>query len=395
MNNLPHVSYNSLKGNIKSSFIVLFLYSFFIFLRLNNFEYKPSYFINAGEIFCDTKRIPKNLVVVKKSGYDGQFYYRFSLNPFTSKLTEFGITLDAPPYRHQRIVYPFLVWLLSFGGNFELVPAVMIIVNLFFIFGFSFMVAEYLKFLGYSWIEVVLFSLQPGFILSLSRNLTEIVGSFFLVSFFVFFKKNKFFLAKVFLILGLLSKETLLVVPVVGILISIYFYFRKKINKNYFLAVVRVFIISSIVWFLWQIILFFNWGKFSFYYGRDNFGMPFSGIYTYLTNLSIFKDTYFLGFALILVFVFFVSLGVIFSFRFVKKNFVDSLIKFVWVGYLLELIFASHKLWDNVNPLRVFLEFFILSFMILYITRNKFRISFNIIYIFMWLGIFYIRIKML
>ena len=38
-------------------------------------------------------------------GYDGQFFYRLALRPWTQTRTEFGITFDEPAYRQQRLVY--------------------------------------------------------------------------------------------------------------------------------------------------------------------------------------------------------------------------------------------------------------------------------------------------
>lgn len=171
------------------SFIILFFYLIFVFLRLKTFDFNPSYFINAGRVFCDISLVPRNLVVVKKSGYDGQFYYRFSLNPFTSKKTEFGITLDAPPYRHQRIIYPILVWLFSVFGRYKLVPLMMIIVNLLFLFLIAYVSLKLFDKNLYS----VTLSMLPGFVLSLSRNLLEIVSSFFVILFLYFFKKRNIF----------------------------------------------------------------------------------------------------------------------------------------------------------------------------------------------------------
>ena len=61
--------------------------------------------------------VPKNLTVTRGNvGHDGQFYYRFALNPFTSKITEYGVTLDAPAYRQQRILYPAVTWALALGN---------------------------------------------------------------------------------------------------------------------------------------------------------------------------------------------------------------------------------------------------------------------------------------
>jgi hypothetical protein len=56
-------------------------------------------------------------------GFDGQFYYALARNPW-QRHDEF---LDFPAYRHSRIVYPALAWLLSGGdpeGLLWLLPAI-------------------------------------------------------------------------------------------------------------------------------------------------------------------------------------------------------------------------------------------------------------------------------
>jgi hypothetical protein len=46
-------------------------------------------------------------------GFDGQFYYTLARDPWRPH----GAILDFPAYRHARILYPALAWLLSGGGN--------------------------------------------------------------------------------------------------------------------------------------------------------------------------------------------------------------------------------------------------------------------------------------
>src|SRR3954447_9864368 len=66
-----------------------------------------SRFVSAGDQYCDPTATPEALFVAKNSsGYDGQFYYRLSLAPFSHRAIERGIRFDSPPYRSQRIIYP-------------------------------------------------------------------------------------------------------------------------------------------------------------------------------------------------------------------------------------------------------------------------------------------------
>jgi hypothetical protein len=75
-----------------------------------------SLFVCAGDGLCDRSKAPSNLIVSHGMGYDGQYCYRLALSPFTQEQTAFGIKLDAPPYRQQRIFYPLLAYILDFGN---------------------------------------------------------------------------------------------------------------------------------------------------------------------------------------------------------------------------------------------------------------------------------------
>src|ERR1019366_1157154 len=123
--------------------------------------------------------VPADLTVIPNiGGYDGITFYRFALDPFTASRTEFGITLDTPPYRNQRIAYPFIVWLLSLG-HARWVPALLVIVNIAAAAAMAAFGGAFARRLGYHALWGVIVPLYPGFLLTLSRDLAEIVASMF------------------------------------------------------------------------------------------------------------------------------------------------------------------------------------------------------------------------
>jgi len=48
-------------------------------------------------------------------GYDGQFFYRMSISPFSRADRVVGVEFDSPPLRAARIGFPALVWTTSLG----------------------------------------------------------------------------------------------------------------------------------------------------------------------------------------------------------------------------------------------------------------------------------------
>ena len=85
--------------------IVAVAYAAYLAARPGNLASDPARFVFAGDEFCDPARVPSNLPVgIDSAGHDGQFYYRLALDPFSAEPTAFGIRLDNPPYRQQRIL---------------------------------------------------------------------------------------------------------------------------------------------------------------------------------------------------------------------------------------------------------------------------------------------------
>jgi hypothetical protein len=62
-----------------------------------------------------------------KGGFDGQFYYILARDPWHALSAEY---VDMPAYRHCRILYPVLAWLLSGGGDPVLLLSALPAVNL-------------------------------------------------------------------------------------------------------------------------------------------------------------------------------------------------------------------------------------------------------------------------
>jgi hypothetical protein len=88
----------------------------FCVVRLQELGGGPASFVVAGDRFVRIPAAPAGLPVIHGPGYDGQFFYRLSLRPWTQERTEFGITLDEPAYRQQRIVYPLVSLVVGRGG---------------------------------------------------------------------------------------------------------------------------------------------------------------------------------------------------------------------------------------------------------------------------------------
>src|SRR5512133_3922867 len=97
------------------------LYGALITFRLIALDGDVSSFIVAGSRFARVGPAAGIYVLPDSDGYDGQFYYRLALEPFTDRQMKYGVAMDDPRYRQQRILYPLVVHLLSFGSD-QMVP---------------------------------------------------------------------------------------------------------------------------------------------------------------------------------------------------------------------------------------------------------------------------------
>src|SRR5439155_6410095 len=143
-------------------------------VRLARNDWDPSRFVVAGDKRADPATVPDELHVVRRAtGYDGQFFYRLALNPFTHRETEHGITFDAAPARHQRILYPLIVWALA-RTHIASVPWLLIGVTVAAYAGLGFVGGLLAETLGRRALWGLAVPLYPGFIVSLALDLAEI-----------------------------------------------------------------------------------------------------------------------------------------------------------------------------------------------------------------------------
>ncbi|MBK8421853.1 hypothetical protein [Candidatus Villigracilis saccharophilus] len=149
--------------------IVAVAYAIFLIARLSVHQYDFSVFVVAGDVFTNANTAPSGLKILQNSeGYDGQFYYRMALTPFTEKEIDFGIRLDYPAYRQARIVYPLLARLFSLGQAVY-VPFALVFVNYIALCLMAWLGARFAKMVHLHVAWGLAFVLYPAFLFTLSR----------------------------------------------------------------------------------------------------------------------------------------------------------------------------------------------------------------------------------
>jgi len=259
-------------------------YGLFVLWRLRVTGGDPSFFVVAGPLAADPAHTLPNLhVFTSGATYDGQFFYRLALEPWTNARTAYGITLDVPAYRQQRLLYPLLAWTLT-GGSWQLTPVALIVVNLVAVAVLAYAVAVFASGMGRSPLASLLVPLYPGYLVTISRDLAELTEAALLAMAVVLLQRRRFWLASAALTVGALGKETLLGVPVAGIIIWAVRRARRQGAAGE--PALLTWAIPLFAYAGWSLVLLARWGTTGFGQGVVNFGVPLEALVRHLQALA-------------------------------------------------------------------------------------------------------------
>jgi hypothetical protein len=262
----------------------------FCVVRLQGLGGGPASFVVAGDRFVRVGGAPAGLPVIHGPGYDGQFFYRLSLRPWTHQRTEFGITLDEPAYRQQRIVYPLVSFVVARGR-----PAV----TAWALVGWNLVAAAALGWLGAALARRrgrhalwgLAFAAYPGFVLVIARDLADLLAAVLLLAGILALDRQRPILAAAALTLAGLTRESTLVLPlalavlwtVAGIRSIVAVLSGRRAGpasaaSRWPLRVQAVsFAVPLGVALSWQLVLWRAWGVAPLAQGSQRLGLPFAG----------------------------------------------------------------------------------------------------------------------
>jgi len=185
-------------------------------------RFELSALVNAGTSLSDSLSTPSSLTVIREGdGYDGQFSYRLALDPFTAERSANGMSLDLPAYRHQRILYPAIAWMLSFGQS-TLLPSILALINVAAFVALAWLGAHYARLHGRRALWGLAIAAIPASIIALANDLGEILLMVCLVAAAIAMERGKPVATTLALSLAVLSHEhgILLVLAVALVTVS-------------------------------------------------------------------------------------------------------------------------------------------------------------------------------
>jgi hypothetical protein len=261
--------------------VTLVAYGIFVAARLANLESDPSAFVVAGDRVSNPAEVPAALTVLPDSmGYDGQAFYRLALDPFTTVDEDYGITLGDPAWRQQRILYPLLVWCIAQGDPAQ--TAIWLIgVSLAALGAVGWLAGDLARLLGRHAATGLPVAFYPGFLYSLSRDLAEPLTAALVLLGIAFFLRGRHARAALATSLAVLARETSLLVPAGMGIVLLWRSMRGRGEERWPTAL--LYLAPLLVYLGAQLLLARVWGSLPVLHGAQDFQLPFSGIWEFLS----------------------------------------------------------------------------------------------------------------
>ncbi|MGB5594127.1 MAG: hypothetical protein WBM32_15880 [Crocosphaera sp.] len=257
---------------IIASLVVIAITLYFYFIK---FDSNITGFFRIGSILPLSPYLaPANTIIYQgEIGYDGQQFLSLALDPFLENPETIN-SLDHPIYRYRRILYPLISYILGLG-NKTLIPYIMVGINAISIVVIVAISNLYFKLDNISKHQSLFTLCIPGIWMVLSLGTADLFSSVFLIASFYFYRYDKFKGTALFISLGCLTRETLLIMWFSLFLASL---IQRKFEQ--------------IKYLLWGLLPPVFWTVYITFLGlpgkvrvKDNFGLPFMGIINKFTNL--------------------------------------------------------------------------------------------------------------
>jgi hypothetical protein len=325
--------------------------------------------MSFGEFFvdADTAGIASEFIR-PRTGYDGQFYYRLAQDTFSIQQTAFGITLDDPPLRQQRMLLPLLTSIIT-RGEVASVPIVMLFINILAVGGCGWAAAHILQRFDCSPWYGVLFVFYPGFAISVGRFLTEPLAFLLMLFSLLALINRRNLLAAVMLSLAVVSRETATLLVASGFFTWFIQKHLRPTDKTSqpFRPTAIYWLLPCLTFFLWQAWLYQQWGRTFLNSARGStFGFPGAGFVNAIAyNFSNFDQAGFLYLLMILLTVVYLA----YLLPRLKKS--PDLMHISIYAYLLLAVCVGFDVWvASPGFFRVFTELSLLG-LLAYLMVNK------------------------
>ncbi len=327
--------------------------------------------LRVGSVYGHPGQVPRGVHVFRYTGYDGQFYYRMALDPANLHKTAFGITMDAP-YRFMRIGYSALAWLVSLGQH-AAVPYALVAINVAALGALAYLGGILAQEAGRHALWGLLLAGYFGLMDSLSRDLTEPLGALCLIAGILAYRKRHPLLAAAAFGYGVLTRETVLIVPAVLGVTRIIQIARRRARPG---ADDLAWIVPAVVFAGWELVVKAATGVFPILSDSGkNADLPFSAAFSAIAHNFAHPSTpvSLAPGAVIIWDIEFVVLALfaVAALLSLRATTVPVYERASFVVYLVVVFSLAPTNWDGYADLRSFVEVYLLAVLILLATPRR------------------------
>jgi hypothetical protein len=322
----------------QSGTILLFFFALLILMlndvrRSNIWPPKEALLVGRNLVGSLTKKLDPSIPVVSDWGYDSQFFWAISIDPFM-KNDAVVQSLDSKSYRYQRVLFPLIVWLLP--GDVNTVFYRLHIVNWIAWLAGLVLMYQLSRHFAVSWKMMLLFYvLNPGMIFSLIHPLADLLATVFLLAGLLLYLKRRCPGAGILFALAGLTKETSVIVP--GLIVIHHILRREWRFQN-----IYILIFSMVPVLAWQMVIYHRFHVWPFQESIGNFSYPYGATIFILTRF--FKSPVSISDALAAAGISFLSLYMILRIRW-PQNLMATLM----LGYALFISVAGVSIMEGIG----------------------------------------------
>jgi hypothetical protein len=201
----------------------------------------------------------------------------------------------------------------------------------------------------------IILPLYPGFILTFSRDLAEIVASMFAIGAVWAMTARRNITAAILLICAVLTREPTMLI---AIAIAAAWLSERLLKHERRIAPV-VFIAPIVVDVLWQFFLTIRWGVSPLRSGAPAMALPFVEFAHFLAAAAPRRSQEQRLYFLESLFLAFVVMAIVWIWR---RTSAPIEWRFAWIGYLALAAVLPHTIWlEDYGFLRIFADFFLVS----------------------------------
>ncbi len=169
--------------------------------------------VHAGPPWTNAATAPSSLTVVPADkAYDGQFFYRLGVAPFSKAHEVAGVTFDLPALRNARWLSGGLAWVLS-GGQAGAVPWALLFINLAAAIALGGVGGALARSSGRHAAWGLLLALYPGYAYTLTLDTSELLAGALVLGGLYAGRRQRWPWAALLFALAVLARDTTAAIP--------------------------------------------------------------------------------------------------------------------------------------------------------------------------------------